>query len=181
MDLRGHDLVSEMWPRSSTSRATSRSLLFEGLGRAALKLRRGRAGFLMRGECLLMEGSRPRPATRVPHSVSCDSSLALMARAWSAILRASLSSTCFSSSRMRPRSSRFSDSMQAHSFSSSLMRRARTLLDFARSRFWRSIFLRTGRGAAGSAGEHMERAARGGGVGGETHAFRCCPTTLGAR
>lgn len=90
-----------------------------------------------------MGGSRPRPARRVPHSVSWDSSLALIASAWSAILLASLSSSSFSSSRMRPRSSRFSDSMQAQSFSSSRIRSARMLFDLARSRFWRSSFFRT--------------------------------------
>ena len=143
IDLLGYDLFSEMDPNSSISLAISRSLLCEGLGRVELKLSLGFVDFLIRGECLLMGGSSPKPASSVPHSVNWDSSLALIARAWSAILRASLSSTSFSSSRIRPRSSRFSDNMQAHSFSSSRIRSARTLLDFARSRFCLSSFLRT--------------------------------------
>ena len=134
-----------MWPSSATSLAISRSRLCEGLGRLGLKLILCFMDLRMRGgcECLFRGGSSPRPARSVPHSANCASSLYLISSAWSAIRWASLSSTCFSSSRMRPRSSRFSESISAHSLSSSRIRRARMLFDLASSLFCRSIFLRT--------------------------------------
>ena len=141
---RGCALFSEIFPSSSTSLATSRSRRCDGLGRFALKLILGRGVFLFWGECRFIGGSVPRPETRELHSVSWASSFFLMAIAWSAMRRVSSSSASFSSSKMRPRSCKFSDSARDSSPSSSRMRRARTLFILASSLFCRSIFLRTG-------------------------------------
>lgn len=134
---------SEMEPISSMSLAMSRSLRCEGLGRLEMKLIRCLMFLRIRGDCFFIGGSNPRPDKSDAHSASWASSLAFIANAWSAILLASLSSTCFSSSNIRLRSSRFSDSIRAHSPSNSRILRARTLLDLARSLFCLNIFLRT--------------------------------------
>lgn len=132
-----------MCPSSSTSRAISPRRRCDGLVRVVLKLGRGRCDILLWGECLFLGGSTPKFSSNELHAASCDSIFSLMAIAWSAIRRAWLSSDCFSSSKMRPRSSRFSDMAQASSLSSSRILRALTLLHLARSLFCRSILRRS--------------------------------------
>ncbi len=95
------------------------------------------------GERFLAGGSRPRPASREPHSMSWASSFALISSAWSAILVAALFSASFSSRRIWPRRSRFSESRRAHSFSRHRIRSDCVELTRAISRFWRKNFRRT--------------------------------------
>ncbi len=98
-------------------------------------LRRDAAATRSSEERRLEGGSTPRLPSNAANSESCSSSFALTSRAWSAILRPLLSSICFSSRRIWPRRSRFSDSKRAQSFSSRLIFCDWSELIFAMSRF----------------------------------------------
>lgn len=106
-------------------------------------LGRDLANILSSEERLLEGGSIPKLPSSDANSDSCISSFALTSSAWSAILRAALSWTCFSKRRIWLRSSRFSDRRRAQSFSSRRIFCDWSELIFAMSRFWRRNFLRT--------------------------------------
>lgn len=152
MVLRGYILFSWIGGSRPSCIAASSSALLESLGlRVAAGLRPplflGLTVRLPPGDVTAFRfaaGSTPSPCSMALQSMSCASILALISRAWSAILWDDLlSSSSLSSSSMRPLRVRFSDSSRPHSPSRERMRRDWAELTLAMSRFWRRNFLRT--------------------------------------